>query len=165
MELNLYLNRNKRIPPLLLFLTILSLGGCAYKEVSLSHQKTQRQVSCVGFYLDWHVSDQTVDYINMHCAKDLIEQGYQLHDVTLLSVDFTVPEPPKGKQWNQALAANQYQAGLINERQYGNILGALEVAYYNSLEQAKALKKRGEISQSRYEQLLSQAELELTGSG
>ncbi|WP_394176701.1 hypothetical protein [Thalassotalea litorea] len=164
MEINIYLKRNKRIPPLLLFLTILNIGGCAYKEVSLSHQKTERQVSCVGFYLDWHVSDQTVDYINMHCAKDLIEQGYQLQDVTLLSVDFTVPEPPKGKQWNQSLAAEHYESGLISDREYGNVLGALEVAYYDKLEQAKVLKKTGAIDQARYEQLVEQAETELTGS-
>ncbi|QDP00980.1 hypothetical protein [Thalassotalea sp. PS06] len=164
MELHLYLKRNKRIPPLLLFLTIFGLGGCAYKEVSLSHQQTERQVSCVGFYVDWHVSDQTVDYINMHCAKNLIEEGYQLQDDSLMSVDFTVPEPPKGDEWDQALAAHYYESGQITDREYGNVLGALEVAYYDKLERARILKKKGKIDQTRYEQLLEQAEIELTGS-
>ncbi|TKB43661.1 hypothetical protein [Thalassotalea mangrovi] len=164
MEVNLYLKRNKQIPPLWLFLTFISLSGCAYKEVTLSHQQTQRQISCVGFYVDWHVSDQTVDYINMHCAKALIKKGYQLEDAQLQSVDFTVPEPPQGKEWDQALAAQLFEQGQLTEREYGNILGALEVTYYDEIEQAKALKRKGEIDQARYEQLVEQAETELKGS-
>ena len=81
---------------------LFGLSGCAERSINIIDQKGKVVGGCIAGY-DWHFYglQDSIDYMLYKCAKDSIAKGFQISDTRLLTLDFTLPPPPKGKAWNK----------------------------------------------------------------
>jgi hypothetical protein len=97
------------------------------------------------------------------CAKDSIAKGFKLSDERLLTLDFTLPQPSKGKSWNKKLAMDSFHQGIITEQKLGYILAAIEYEYQKVAWPAEDDLADGKITQAEFEQIIKDAKLKWLG--
>lgn len=154
----MYQNLFKTI--VLLFL----LSGCAERIINISDKEGKIVGGCnAGF--DWHFYglQDSIDYLLYECAKDSIAKGYTISDERLLSIDFSLPDPPKGQSWNKKLAMGQFHSGKITERKLGYILAATEFQYIKIIRTAKDDLASGKLTEFEFNEIEKNAKLNWLG--
>ncbi|AOW78708.1 hypothetical protein A3Q34_18825 [Colwellia sp. PAMC 20917] len=140
------------------------LSGCAERVIDISDKEGKIVGGCnAGF--DWHFYglQDSIDYVLYECAKDLIAKGYTISDERLLSIDFSLPDPPKGQSWNKKLAMIQFHSGKITERKLGYILAATEFQYIKIIRTAKGDLASGKMTESEFNKIDQNARLNWLG--
>ena len=125
------------------------LSGCAERVMSITDNEGNVIGGCkAGF--DWHFYglQDSIDYMLYEYAKESIGKGFSVSDERLLTLDFTLTEPPEGKSWNKKLAMDQFHIGNISERKLGYILAAIEYEYQKIAWPAESDLAEGKISQA-----------------
>lgn len=148
----MYLNLLKTI------VVLFFLSGCAERVIDISDSEGNIVGGCnAGF--DWHFYglQDSIDYMLYECAKDSIAKGYIISDERLLTLDFTLPEPPVGKSWNKKLAMVHFHAGNITERKLGYILAAIEYEYQKIVWSAEDDLATGKITKAEFKKIVKDA--------
>ena len=143
---------------------ILCLSGCAERVIDIVDTDGKVVGGCnAGF--DWHLYglQDSIDYMLYQCAKDSIAKGYTVSDKRLLTLDFTLPVPPKGKMWNKKLAMAHFHEDKITERELGYVLAEIEYEYMKKVWPAEEQLANGEISQAEFDQLMKKAKQKWLG--
>ena len=99
----------------------------------------------------------TRSYLLYECAKDSISKGYIISDERLLTLDFSLPEPPAGESWNKKLAMHHFHAGNITERKLGYILAAIEYEYQKIVWSAENDLASGKITKAEFNKIVKEA--------
>ena len=81
----------------------------------------------------------------------------------MLSIDFSLPEPPKGQSWNKKLAMSQFHSGKITERKLGYILAATEFQYIKIIRAAEGDLASEKITESEFNEIDKNAKLNWLG--
>jgi hypothetical protein len=139
---------------------IFFLSACAERVIDITNKNGKIIGGCnAGF--DWHFYglQDSIDYILYQCAKDSIAKGHTISDKRLLSIDFTLPDPPPGKSWNKKLAMEQFHKGKISERRLGYILAAVEYDYMKVVWSAEDDLASKKITEAEFNKLISDAKL------
>lgn len=97
------------------------------------------------------------------CAKDSIAKGFKISDERLLTLDFSLPQPPKEEAWNKKLAMEHFHKGSITERKLGYILAAIEYEYQKVAWPAEGDLASGEITQAEFNNIIKDAKLKWLG--
>ena len=143
---------------------LLCLSGCAERVIDIRDKEGKVVGGCnAGF--DWHLYglQDSIDYLLYECAKESIAKGYTISDERLLTIDFTLPEPPKGQLWNKKLAMSQFHRGKISERKLGYILAATEYQYFKTIWAAEDDLANGKISEVEFDDIDKVAKLKWLG--
>lgn len=143
---------------------LLFLSGCAERVIDISDKEGEIVGGCnAGF--DWHFYglQDSIDYVLYECAKDLIAKGYTISDERLLTIDFTLPDPPKGQSWNKKLAMSQFYSGKITERKLGYILAATEFKYIKVIRVAEDDLANGVITEAEFNEIDKTSKLQWLG--
>jgi len=140
------------------------LSGCAERVIDISDNEGKIVGGCnAGF--DWHFYglQDSIDYVLYECAKESIAKGYTISDKRLLTLDFTLPDPPQGQSWNRKLAMRQFHSGKISERQLGYILAATEFEYIKVIWGAEEDLANGKITEAEFNEIDKTAKLKWLG--
>ena len=140
------------------------LSGCAERVIDISDTEGKIVGGCnAGF--DWHFYglQDSIDYVLYECAKDSIAKGYTISDSRLLSIDFSLPDPPKGQMWNKKIAMSQFHSGKITERKLGYILAETELQYTKIVRAAEKDLASKKITQSEFNEINKNAKLNWLG--
>jgi len=136
------------------------ISGCAEREIDIIDNVVKIVGGCnAGF--DWHLYglQDSINYMLYECAKESIENGYTISDKSLLDIDFTLPEPLKGKVWNKKLAMDYFSSDKISEQKLGYILAAIEYEYQKVVWPAEDDLAAGKISEAKFNQIVKKAKL------
>jgi hypothetical protein len=136
------------------------LSGCAERVIDISDKDGKIVGGCnAGF--DWHFYglQDSIDYLLYECAKDSLAKGYTISDARLLTLDFTLPEPPEGQSWNKKLAMQSFHQGKITERKLGYILADTEYKYMKIVWSAEDDLAAGKITEAEFNKLTEDAKL------
>lgn len=148
----------KLIKSIFYVLIISSLSACSMKSVKLAHANDPDLIKvCRHAFIDWRAASHMVDFYNFKCAQRAIEQGYLLGDSNLSSKDFSIPEAPSGKTWNEALALKELSADRITREKYGYILAVLEMKYRAKISKAKSELESGKITKEEFDNIKEEA--------
>jgi len=133
---------------------IIVLSGCAERAIDITDHEGKVVGGCNAGY-DWHLYglQDSIDYMLYVCAKDSIAKGYKISDERLLSIDFTLPEPPEGKAWNKKIAMAEFHDGRITEQKLGYILAAIEYEYQKVVWTAEDDLAEGKITKAEFKKL------------
>lgn len=140
------------------------LSGCAERVIDVSDKDGKVVGNCnAGF--DWHFYglQDSIDYVLYECAKDAISKGYTVSDKRLLTIDFTLPDPPIGESWNKKLAMEQFHSGKISERKLGYILAATEIQYHKIIWAAEEDLDNRKITKVEFNEIEKTAKLKWLG--
>jgi hypothetical protein len=140
------------------------LSSCAERVIDITDKDGKIVGGCnAGF--DWHFYglQDSIDYLLYQCAKDSISQGYTISDKRLLTLDFTLPEPPAGKSWNKSLAMQQFHKGNITEQKLGYILAAVEYDYMKIVWSAEDDLASEKITESEFSRIIKEARFNWLG--
>ncbi|TRX56837.1 hypothetical protein [Thalassomonas sp. M1454] len=140
------------------------LSGCAERVISITDKEGKVVGGCnAGF--DWHFYglQDSIDYMLYECAKDSIGKGFTISDERLLTLDFTLPQPPKGKSWNKKLAMHQFHKENITERELGYILAAIEYEYQKVVWPAEDDLNDDKITQVEFNKIIKDAKFKWLG--
>ena len=140
------------------------LSGCAEGAINISDKEGKIVGGCnAGF--DWHFYglQDSIDYMLYECAKGSIAQGFTISDERLLTLDFTLPQPPEGKSWNKKLAMDHFHKGTITERKLGYILAAIEYEYQKVAWPAEDDLSNGKITQAEFNKIIKEAKFKWLG--
>ncbi|WP_371379339.1 hypothetical protein [Thalassotalea aquiviva] len=140
------------------------LSGCAERVIDITDKEGKIVGGCnAGF--DWHFYglQHSIDYMLYECAKDSIAKGFTISDERLLTLDFTLPQPPDGKLWNKKLAMHHFYKGNITERKLGYILAAIEYEYQKVAWPAEDDLANGKITQAEFNKIIKDAKFKWLG--
>lgn len=147
-----------------IFIVFFCLSGCAERSIDITDQKGEVVGGCIAGF-DWHLYglQDSIDYMLYECAKDSIAKGFQISDKRLLTLDFSLPQPPEGKYWNKKLAMHHYREGDITERKLGYILAAIEHEYQKVAWPAEDDLADGKITQAEFDKIIKDAKFKWLG--
>ena len=146
------------------FIIALCLSGCAKGSLDILDQNNHVIGQCsANFNWHWYGAQDSVDYLLFICAQGHLEKGRKISDSPILAVDYTIPAPPTGKNWNKKTAFEQFKARKIPENIYGYILADIEYHFIKQRQQANDMLSQGKISKAQYEQLIKQAKENFAG--
>ena len=140
------------------------LSGCAERVIDISDNEGKIVGGCnAGF--DWHLYglQDSIDYMLYECAKDSIAKGYTISDERLLTIDFTLPAPPKDQLWNKKIAMSEFHSGKITERELGYVLAETEYQYIRVIWVAEDDLANGKITQTEFNEIDKTAKLKWLG--
>jgi len=140
------------------------LSGCAERVINVTDEKGNIVGGCnAGF--DWHLYglQDSIDYMLYECAKESIAKGFRISDERLLTLDFTLPESPKGEAWNKKLAMEHFHKGKITERKLGYILAAIEHEYQKVAWPAEDDLASEKITKAEYNKIIKDAKFKWLG--
>ena len=140
------------------------LSGCAERVIDITDKDGEIVGGCNAGY-DWHFYglQDSIDYMLYECAKDSVAKGLNISDERLLTLDFTLPQPPEGKLWNKKLAMFHFHQGDITERKLGYILAAIEFEYHKIVWSAEDELANGTISQAEFNKVIKNAKFKWLG--
>ena len=147
-----------------MIIVLFFLSGCAERIINITDKEGKIVGGCnAGF--DWHLYglQDSIDYILYECAKDSIAKGFKISDERLLTLDFTLPQPPKGLSWNKKLAMHHFHKGNITERKLGYILAAIEFEYQKVAWPAEEDLASGKINQAEFDKVIKDAKFNWLG--
>lgn len=147
-----------------MIIVLFFLSGCAERIINITDKEGKIVGGCnAGF--DWHLYglQDSIDYILYECAKDSIAKGFKISDERLLTIDFTLPQPPKGETWNKKLAMHHFHKGNITERKLGYILAAIESEYQKIAWPAEEDLASGKINQAEFDKVIKDAKFNWLG--
>ncbi len=146
-------------------LVLFFVSGCAERAIDISDQQGKIVGNCIAGY-DWHFYGlaDSIDYMLYQCAKDAIAKGLTISDPRLLTLDFTLPQPPEGKSWNKKLALSAFHNGKITETELGYILAEIEYQYQQLIWQAENQLASGKITKAEFNQVIKNAKFTWLGS-
>lgn len=147
-----------------IILVLFCLSGCAERVINITDKEGEIVGGCnAGF--DWHFYglQDSIDYMLYECAKDSIAKGLTISDERLLTLDFTLPQPPEGKSWNKKLAMHHFHKGSITERKLGYILAAIEYEYQKIAWSAEDDLANGKITQAEFNKKIKDAKFKWLG--
>jgi len=148
----------------LTFVVLSFLSGCAERVITITDKQGKVVGECnAGF--DWHFYglEDSIDYMLYECAKDSIAKGFTISDERLLTLDFTLPPPPKGQSWNKKRAMHHFHNGDITEQKLGYILAAIEYEYLKTRWKAEADLANGKITQTEFDKRIDDAKFKWLG--
>ena len=140
------------------------LSACAERVINITDKEGTIVGGCnAGF--DWHLYglQDSIDYMLYECAKGSIEKGLTISDQRLLTLDFTLPQPPEGKSWNKKLAMHHFHKGTITETKLGYILAAIEYEYQKVAWPAEDDLANGKITQAEFNKIIKDAKFKWLG--
>jgi len=140
------------------------LSGCAERVIEITDKEGGVVGECnAGF--DWHIYglQDSIDYMLYECAKDSLSKGLKISDERLLTLDFTLPQPPKGRSWNKKLAMHHFHKGNFTERKLGYILAAIEYEYQKVAWPAEDDLARGKITEAEFNKIVKEAKFRWLG--
>ncbi|MBQ4863040.1 hypothetical protein J8L98_15245 [Pseudoalteromonas sp. MMG013] len=140
------------------------LSGCAERVIDITDQEGKIVGACnAGF--DWHFYglQDSIDYMLYECAKESIAKGFNISDERLLTLDFTLPQPPEDELWNKKLAMHYFHQNLISERKLGYILAAIEYEYQKVAWPAEDDLADGKITQAEFNKIIKDAKFKWLG--
>ena len=140
------------------------MAGCAERNININDQDGNVVGECnAGF--DWHFYglDDSIDYMLHECAKESIAKGLKISDERLLTLDFTLPPPPEGKEWNKKLVMQHFSEGHITERKLGYVLAAIEHEYQKVVWPAEDDLASGKITEIEFNSIVQAAKLKWLG--
>ena len=145
-------------------LVLFCLSGCAERSINITDKNGKVVGGCIAGY-DWHLYglQDSIDYMLYECAKDSIANGLQISDKRLLTLDFKLPQPPKGNTWNKKLAMHHFHKGDISERKLGYILAAIEYEYQKTVWLAEDDLTNDKITQTEYDEIIKEAKFKWLG--
>lgn len=152
-------------PNLLKVIVVLfCLSGCAERVIDISDQEGNIVGGCNAGY-DWHFYglQDSIDYMLYECAKDSIAKGFKISDERLLTLDFTLPQPPEGELWNKKIAMREFYNGSLTERKLGYILAAIEYDYQKVAWKADSDLASGTITKAEFNKIIKDAKLKWLG--
>lgn len=147
-----------------IIVVILLLSGCAERVIDITDKDGNIVGGCnAGF--DWHFYglQDSIDYLLYECAKDSIAKGYTISDERLLTIDFTLPDPPAGKSWNKKIAMQYFHNGKITETKLGYILADIEYEYIKIVWSAEDDLASEKITKSEFNKMVNVAKLNWLG--
>ena len=97
------------------------------------------------------------------CAKDSIQKGYSITDMSLLEKDFTLPPAPDGKLWNKKLAMESFKHDKITETKLGYILADIEYKYRKAVILAEDNLANSKITQAEFDKTVNDAKFKWLG--
>lgn len=148
---------------LLMFSAILI--GCADGQVDLLDSNGNVVGSCSAYFkYHLHGAQDSVNYILHLCAKEHISMGGKISDESILSYDYTLPDPPDGEKWNKKIAKQEFKKANISEQKYGYILAQIESELWEKTKEAKRKLSQSIISKKEYEEIVAKAKSEFEGS-
>ncbi len=160
------LNRITVMHPNLLkvFIVLIFLSGCAERAIDITDNEGKIVGGCKAGY-NWHLYglQDSIDYMLYECAKESIAKGLKISDERLLTLDFTLPQPPNGKLWNKKLAMQHFHKGKITERQLGYILAAIEYKYQKTKWLAEDNLANGKLTQIEFKEIIKKAKFKWLG--
>lgn len=147
-----------------IFIVLFYLSGCAERRINITDEEGKIVGGCIAGY-DWHFYglQDSIDYMLYECAKDSVAKGFQISEKRLLTLDFTLPQPPDGVSWNKKTAMHHFHAGNITERKLGYILAAIEYEYQKVTWKAEDDLANGTISQNQFDRIVEDAKLKWLG--
>jgi len=150
---------------LLVFLFILT--GCANGRLDIIDANGEIVGECTAGY-NWHPhgAKDSVDWLLNYCAQLALASdcdNCSVSDESILTKNYSFPEPPKGDSWNKRLARKEFKSGHISEQKYGYILAYIENIYYLENEAAKQQLDAGAINQTEYNQIIKKSKLDFYG--
>ena len=127
--------------------------------------KDGKLVGACNAGFDWHFYglQDSIDYILYQCAKDSIANGHTISDERLLTLDFTLPDPPAGKSWNKKLAMQYFHDDKMTERKLGYILASIELDYMKTVWSAEDDLASGKINKAAFDTIVNQAKTNWLG--
>ncbi|MBE0368505.1 hypothetical protein [Pseudoalteromonas aurantia] len=140
------------------------LSGCAERVIDITDQEGKIVGGCnAGF--DWHFYglQDSIDYMLYECAKESIAKGFNISDERLLTLDFTLPQPPAGESWNKKLAMQHFHQNRITERKLGYVLAAIEYEYQKVAWPAEDDLADGKITQAEFNKIIKDAKFKWLG--
>ena len=143
---------------------LLCLSGCAERVIDIRDKEGKVVGGCnAGF--NWHLYglQDSIDYLLYECAKESIAKGYTISDKRLLTINFTLPAPPKGQLWNKKIAMSEFQSGKITERELGYVLAETEYQYIRVMWLAEDDLANGKITQAEFNEIDKMAKLKWLG--
>ena len=149
---------------MVLFCLCLCLCGCAERVINITDKEGMIVGACnAGF--DWHFYglQDSIDYMLYECAKDSLAKGFSISDERLLTLDFTLPQPPEGYSWNKKLAMHHFHKGNITERKLGYILAAIEYEYQKIAWPAEDDLANRKITQAEFDKIIKDAKFKWLG--
>ncbi len=147
-----------------IIVVLFCLSGCAERVINITDKEGKIVGGCnAGF--DWHFYglQDSIDYMLYECAKNSLAKGFTISDERLLTLDFTLPQPPEGKAWNKKLAMHHFHKGSITERKLGYILAAIEYEYQKVAWPAEDDLANGKITQAEYNKIIKDAKFKWLG--
>lgn len=153
------------------FLAVLSLVylvlGCASGQLDLYSADGEKVGECTAGY-DWHPIgvEHSVNWLLNYCYEVAISNGDNVEsvsDVYIIEIDYSYPTHPSGAPWNKKLAWSAFWSNIISAEEYGYIVADLENVYYLSTLQAEKQLLDAAITQSQYEDLISEAKYAFHG--
>ncbi|KAF7764336.1 hypothetical protein PCIT_b0309 [Pseudoalteromonas citrea] len=144
------------------FITVIALmvflSGCAQRTLNISDEKGVVVGECVAGF-DWHFYglDDSIDYMLYECAKNALAKGFTIDEPRLLTLDFSLPQLPKGLSWNKKRAMAQFHEGNITERKLGYILASIENDYTKVAWAIEDDLASGNITEQQYKVIIEQA--------
>jgi len=104
------------------------LVGCTTGRLEYVTKEGDKRTACETEYT-WSpsVDKYAVEYVLSYCAKKAVEKGFIVIDRRLLTLDTTIPQPPKGKLWSHSLAKELHDDNLLTDKEYGYLVGYLDL--------------------------------------
>lgn len=147
-----------------IIVVLFCLSGCAERVINITDKEGKIVGGCnAGF--DWHFYglQDSIDYMLYECAKDSIAKGFKISDERLLTLDFTLPQPPEGELWNKKIAMREFHNGSLTERKLGYILAAIEYDYQKVAWKADSDLASGTITKAEFNKIIKDAKLKWLG--
>ena len=140
------------------------ISGCAERKIDILDKQGNIVGGCIAGY-DWHIYglQDSIDYMLYQCAKDSIQKGYSITDMSLLEKDFTLPPAPEGRSWNKKLAMESFKHDKITETKLGYILADIEYNYRKTVTLAKDNLANSKITQAEYDITINTAKFKWLG--
>lgn len=147
-----------------IIVSLLFISGCAQRTIDINDDKGNIVGGCTAGF-DWHFYGlhDSIDYVLYECAEDAVAKGYIISDKRLLTLDFTLPDPPEGQRWNKKLAMQHFHNDKITERKLGYILADIETKYIKIVWPAEDDLASGKITQSEFNKIVKDAKYNWLG--
>ena len=109
---------------LVLFLAACTTSGKLGYVTSTGEYKT----ACETEYT-WEpsVDKYAVEYTLGYCAKQAVKRGYKVIDGSLLNIDLSIPESPKGTPWTFEYARELHNKNKLSDQEYGYIIAYIDL--------------------------------------
>lgn len=104
------------------------LVGCTSGQLKYMTPEGEIKTACETEY-SWapSIDHYAVEYVLSYCAKKAAEQGNTVLDKRLLTLDTSLPKPPKGQSWSHVLAKKHYDQKLLSDKEYGYLIAHLSL--------------------------------------
>jgi len=110
-------------------LLIFTLSACTTRgQLAYITTTGEHKTACETEYT-WapSVDKYAVEYILSYCAKKAVEKGHKVLDKSLLKLDLTIPNNPKGVAWTFEYAKKLHKQDELSDKELGYIIAFIDL--------------------------------------